>query len=341
MDYAVRDATEADIPAILSLMRAAMPDAAAPHTEAFWRWKHVDGPFGPSPALLAVDAHDTPVGLRVFSRKTWFSGHDPISAVRAVDTATHPDWRRRGIFQALTLGLVDRAAEGGVSFVFNTPNDKSRPGYLKMGWQDVGQIPVRALPLRPGRAALKLAAARAGHAQAPVPEFEDDGSVAALLREPALDGLLANADDADARLHTVRDRAYLSWRYLSVPGYQYLARWRLDGGEGGVVIARRRERRGLDETTVAELISTPSARGRSLARKALIDLCSDSPSDLLLAACAPATAESAVLSESLFVPAPRSMGPWLTARAVGPAEPSPSPFAMSSWRAQIGDWEIF
>jgi GNAT superfamily N-acetyltransferase len=65
-----------------------------------------------------------------------------INAVRAVDTATHPDWQGRGIFSRLTLGALDDLRDDGVDCVFNTPNDKSRPGYLKMGWQQVGKVPV-------------------------------------------------------------------------------------------------------------------------------------------------------------------------------------------------------
>ena len=32
--------------------------------------------------------------------------------------------------------------------MFNTPNDKSLPGYLKMGWQEVGRLPVVVRPNR-------------------------------------------------------------------------------------------------------------------------------------------------------------------------------------------------
>ena len=32
--------------------------------------------------------------------------------------------------------------------MFNTPNDQSRPGYLKMGWQVVGRVPIGVRPAR-------------------------------------------------------------------------------------------------------------------------------------------------------------------------------------------------
>jgi GNAT superfamily N-acetyltransferase len=62
-------------------------------------------------------------------------------AVRAVDTATHPEYQGRGIFRRLTTSSLDAAARGGRRHVFNTPNEQSRPGYLKMGWEEVGKLP--------------------------------------------------------------------------------------------------------------------------------------------------------------------------------------------------------
>lgn len=94
-------------------------------------------------------------------------GEGTISAVRAVDTATHPDWQGSGIFTRLTLGALDELRDDGLDVVFNTPNDQSRPGYLKMGWSQVvtgghrwagcpsrsGSVPLRAYGDWPARAA--------------------------------------------------------------------------------------------------------------------------------------------------------------------------------------------
>ncbi len=76
-----------------------------------------------------------------------------LRAVRAVDTATDPDYQGQGLFTALTMHGLDEVRADGVDFVFNTPNDQSRPGYLKMGWQTVGELPVAVrIPLADGGA---------------------------------------------------------------------------------------------------------------------------------------------------------------------------------------------
>ena len=52
----------------------------------------------------------------------------------------------------LTRGALDELQAAGIDFVFNTPNEQSRPGYLKMGWIVLGRVPTKArVRLRPAR----------------------------------------------------------------------------------------------------------------------------------------------------------------------------------------------
>ena len=92
------------------------------------------------------------VGVRLFMRWDLEAAGRRLRAVRAVDTATDPDFRGRGIFRTLTLELL-RALEAAneVDLVFNTPNGSSKPGYLKMCWHDVGTVPVHVGVARPLR----------------------------------------------------------------------------------------------------------------------------------------------------------------------------------------------
>ena len=100
----------------------------------FFGWKHRDSPFG---KLAGVAGHRRRTdrwvpdvhALGVRDRRR------PVRAVRAVDTATHPDFQGAGSLLGLTLGALEELRSDGVAFVFNTPNERSRPGYLKMGWQ--------------------------------------------------------------------------------------------------------------------------------------------------------------------------------------------------------------
>lgn len=139
IEYTVRVANESDLPAIIELFELSLGAEHGAPTESFWRWKHIDNPFGVSPVLLAFDG-DKLIGLRAFMRWQWKYQGTVLPAFRAVDTGTHPDYRGKGIFSRLTKQLIAELKETEPSsFIYNTPNDKSKPGYLKMGWQVLGK----------------------------------------------------------------------------------------------------------------------------------------------------------------------------------------------------------
>src|SRR5688572_13844447 len=98
----IREATELDIPIIVDLLKLSLGESLMPKSEAYWRWKHVENPFGASPVLLCFE-DDMLIGVRAFMRWQWFHNGKIQTAVRAVDTATHPAHQGKGIFKKLTL----------------------------------------------------------------------------------------------------------------------------------------------------------------------------------------------------------------------------------------------
>jgi GNAT superfamily N-acetyltransferase len=106
----------------------------------WFRWKHREGPWGPSWGVVAVD--DTGViGVRLLLpwRVTW-RGEDRVF-MRATEAATVPHARGRGVFTALTRAAMDKARNAEANPVFfSTPNAQSREGYAKLGWTWVGRI---------------------------------------------------------------------------------------------------------------------------------------------------------------------------------------------------------
>src|SRR5688572_20647647 len=106
-DLVIRPATASDTGEILGLVKLSLGEGRIPRHLDFWTWKHGRSPFGPSPMLVA-ESDGRLVGLRVFMRWMWRAQGTTWPAVRAVDTATHPDWRGKGIFSRLTLALLDQ-----------------------------------------------------------------------------------------------------------------------------------------------------------------------------------------------------------------------------------------
>ena len=132
---------ESDVLPVLDLLRAALGEPPLlRRTPELFAWKHFDNPFGRSLAVVA-ESDDLIVGLRAFMRWDLVTpAGDTLRCVRAVDTATHPDYQRRGIFRRLTEETLELALAENMDLVFNTPNEKSGAGYLSMGWTKSGLL---------------------------------------------------------------------------------------------------------------------------------------------------------------------------------------------------------
>jgi GNAT superfamily N-acetyltransferase len=330
----VRRGTTDDTPAILNLIAASYEVTAhgASRLE-YWKWKHEQNPFGVSPCLVATSGGRI-VGVRMFLRWIWCNGNLPVRTVRAVDTATLSEWRGKGVFSRLTMRLVEQMQDEGVRFIYNTPNTKSMPGYLKMGWAPVTRIPLWIRPLR-----LSHAARRAfSNTPTQPPAINGFKTMADVLEDRRLPEFLRDIAIDDERFHTPRTRNYLRWRYEHVPGISYAARFDSSGDAGALLIARSRVRSHFREVTISELLVTPSVRGVQIARALLADLASHTDADYVAACAASNTAERQALARAGFLPAPR-LGPHFTVRRLHSTELDPARW--QNWRCSIGDLELF
>ena len=142
----IREANDFDIHGILEVLKASLGEISSKKTESVWRYKHIDNPFGKSLVLIAEEQGEI-IGVRAFMRWQWQKGEQVYSALRAVDTATHPQHQGKGIFKKLTLKALEIAKDRNDHFVFNTPNQQSKPGYLKMGWKEIDKLKIQLRPL--------------------------------------------------------------------------------------------------------------------------------------------------------------------------------------------------
>jgi GNAT superfamily N-acetyltransferase len=338
----VRPAAPEDSDHILRLVRLSLGEGKIPRDPDYWSWKHAENPFGASPMLVA-EANGEVVGLRVFMRWRWTSGGMSIPAVRAVDTATHPAWRGRGIFSDLTRRMIDRMRDEGVALVFNTPNDQSRPGYLKMGWISIGRTSFWVKPLRPLRVVRSLTSSNDTseiNGAVVVPGFADasaflDGTDGEMLRR-----FLATVHAGEQRLVTPRNEEYLRWRYARIPGFSYQAAGVVTDGHGALAVFRKKTQSGQRELRFSELLVGPTrrsiAQGTAIVREAM----AGSDADFATAMAAPGTPDQRVLLRCGFLPAPR-LGPTFTVRPINRLANGLNPLRRRSWRAAAGDLELF
>jgi GNAT superfamily N-acetyltransferase len=340
-EMVLRPADQTDRPAILELAKRTFGQGQIPDDPEYWSWKHDRNPFGPS-AILVSEVDGCLVGLRVFMRWRWSAGGQVFESVRAVDTATHPQWQGRGIFSRLTLALVDQMTKEGVAFVFNTPNKKSGPGYLKMGWSIVGRMTMWIRPLRPRRlmrAWLQRGGTHGGDGL-PCEAGRDFGSARALVAEPGLADLLVRSVGTGKPLVTALTPAYLRWRYADAPGFDYRAAWTFRGGHGAAVVFRLKRQASLCELRLCEIMAAPTRDSVHLGAGLVRDVVGQCNADFASAMGRLGTPEQRVLVRAGFFPVPRA-APVLTVRPLCVEALVVDPLLPASWRLSTGTLELF
>jgi N-acetylglutamate synthase-like GNAT family acetyltransferase len=326
----IRQATEADIPQIVGLLKTGLGESLLPKSESYWRWKHIDNPFGPSPVLLAFE-NDKLVGVRAFMRWEWQMGGQVMRAVRAVDTVTHPDHQGKGIFRKLTLSLLDACKDAGVGLVFNTPNNKSKPGYLKMGWVEAGKLPVNVRVRKPFSVLTSLLNPRKEPG-----EVHADSTTDALLNNPRLPDLIGANMAFNANVYTTfLSRRYFQWRYKEVPVGRYHAVSPDPQSLNAMIIFRTKITKAGKEMRITDVLMDSNAQEKELnqlveAQAKLLDVDYITLSNFGV---------SNIIKGGLSMSNLR-LGPSVTIRSISQSDLS-SFLNFRSWRPSLGDLELF
>ncbi len=328
-DLVIRAAEPGDDAQVVALLRASLDKADDPHYEAFLDWKHRQNVFGRSPAWVALH-DDQVVGYRTFLRWGFLDAEGrKVRALRAVDTATAPAYRGLGIFRTLTLQGVAELTLKGDAFIFNTPNSKSRPGYLKMGWSHVRRMPVGVLPAGP------LALKRMLTARTPAAIWSEPTEVGldvagALANRHVAEALLQHAPDTGFR--TDRSPEYLVWRTSFEPlHYRLLLADDDDPARGGIIFRLRRRGEAVEAAVIEQLVPnwvTGVGLLRRLLRQTGADYAIGLRTGSSWAGLRPGPSAG-------LMPLPRQ-GPLLAARPLA-ASPPPA----KAWTLTLGDIELF
>lgn len=328
-----RNAQEADIPAIISLLKQSLGESLMPKSDRYWKWKHQENPFGASPVLLCLEK-DQLVGVRAFMRWTWMQHGRRYRAIRAVDTATHPGHQGKGIFKKLTLSLIEHCEQEGDHFVFNTPNNQSKPGYLKMGWEEAGKLPVRMTFQRPVRMAMNVLS-KPSDSGAPSADAVESENLRRYLSHPKLAALINDHLQQQEMISTHYSPAYLTWRYGDVPVASYVAVGEEQAGElTGLVIGRIKPGRWGREFRITDCFLSSESDGRSLMEKLKAQKATWRTDYTTMSA----TVNDRVAN--LFGGVRLSAGPTVTVRSLVQKDLQPLK-NFSQWSPALGDLELF
>ena len=188
---------------IVELLKITLGESLTKKTAEFWNWKHNENPFGTSKIILAFDG-GLLIGVRAFMCWEFTNKQATIKCVRAVDTAVHPNYQGKGIFLKLTNAALEDCKKDGVHIVFNTPNKISKIGYLKLGWVEIGKLPIRlSFPLK-------------------IPRIYNKQLISELLADYEIN----STDELDFNtfcniFSTPLSSNFLNWRYVNCPISKY------------------------------------------------------------------------------------------------------------------------
>ncbi|HEU4902466.1 MAG TPA: GNAT family N-acetyltransferase [Flavisolibacter sp.] len=330
----IRPATSEDKPAMMELLKKSLGESVIPISETFWNWKHEQNPFGSSYVLLA-DQNGKLVGLRAFMQWKWQWHGEVFSAIRAVDTATHPDFQGKGIFKKLTLQLLESCQQDGVHFVFNTPNESSKPGYLKMGWEEQGKMPIKLKIRKP----FSLMVAKLFNRQGNGPVIIDPSPVQAW--ESKVIQLVDQAVQSHSRLATVHSSSYVSWRYAHNPLFRYNY---FTDNENFLLISRIKRHSFAKELRLVDFILLKSradeTRLSAFMKKEVLAFCAKNDINLVTI-----SGEQYKEFERFFqwmgiIPV-RALGPVITLRNLNMGDRFPDLLEPRHWSYSLGDMELF
>ncbi len=250
---AIRRFEPGDEPAVLELLNVAFggwpPRGADGTPSEFFRWKHLESPFGRS-LMVVVELRGAIAGF--YAYMPWLLSADgrTIATMRAVDLAIDPRHRRQGISLALRSATTFPRE---VEFVWGNPNTASAAGGRRLGRPEVHGL--RSF-LRPCAGLLRSLPARAlgVRSDAPGPAPSELTAAQVLQDRALLARLPARAEQHAGRLGTLKHDDYLRWRYGRSVSYRAVG---LDApGEEGLAIFRRRRHGPFAVADVCELLLT-------------------------------------------------------------------------------------
>jgi hypothetical protein len=213
----------------------------------------------------------------------------------------------------------------GVDFVFNTPNDKSRPGEMKMGWSEVGRLATAVRP-RGVRGVRRMLDAKAPADRWSIAsDAGDDAS--GVLADASIEELVTSLPRPRG-LSTRRTSSFLRWRY----GFDLLRYRAIAAGDdiaAGVAIFRLRRRGSAVEAALCDVLVPEGAPGTARDLERAVARASRADYVLRL--------DSRAISSTGFVRVP-GQGPVLVTRTVNGAA---APLRPHDWELRLGDIELF
>jgi GNAT superfamily N-acetyltransferase len=145
----IRDGSEEDLEGILSLRKIVFGKTEEDKVDPrFWRWEFIEGPDGRA-LIYIVEEEDKIIGHFADIPRRFSVEGEVVPGTLSLDLMVHPDYWRRGIFEAMgKYGAQRVKQENGLILTAFPIRPETISGLKKIGWKEVVKLPVLVCPIR-------------------------------------------------------------------------------------------------------------------------------------------------------------------------------------------------
>jgi GNAT superfamily N-acetyltransferase len=234
--WEVRDGNKKDLKGIFSLRKIVFGEMERDKLdERFWKWEFEEGPDGGGFLYIVEDVNKI-VGHFADIPRRFSAQGEVVLGTLSLDLMVHPDYWRKGIFAAMGKYGALRVKQENRLFMTAFPiRLETIQGLKKIGWKGVVELPVLVYPIRfsgiinrylrfPPLSLLVGGVARFFYFFLFGWRKKEKIKGVEIKRVHGLDEQFDLFWEKAISLHPitgVRDRSYLSWRYLQHPTRTY------------------------------------------------------------------------------------------------------------------------
>jgi len=269
--WKVRDGNKTDMEGILSFRGVVFGEEEKDKLDPrFWQWEFMEGPDGRAFIYIVEDRNKIVGHFADIPRRFIVEG-EVVLGTLSLDLMVHHDYWRRGIFQAMGKYGVQRVKQENGLFLTAFPiRLETIQGLIKIGWKEVVELPVLVYPIKfSGFVNRYLHFSPLGVFIGGMARFfyfllyglkrrKEIGGVeiekVGLLDEQ-FDGFWQKALSLYSVMG-IRDRNYLTWRYLQHPTRKYtIYRAKKSGEMKGYIVLRKVELLNFNSAVIVDLLA--------------------------------------------------------------------------------------
>ncbi|NWF91905.1 MAG: GNAT family N-acetyltransferase [Syntrophaceae bacterium] len=268
---------------ILSLRRTVFGEMEKDKLDPrFWQWQFMEGPAGKA-LIYIVEDGDQIIGHFADLQRQFSVHGKAVRGTLSVDLMVSPDYRRRGIFEAMGRYAIRRVQEEGNSFTTAYPIRKGTiSGFKKIGWKEVVPLPVLVYPIRFSGIANRYlhflpfglligGLARILYNLLFILRKREGGNGIEIEKVEELDGqfgLFLGKASSLYPIMGIRDQSYVTWRYLCHPTRNYIIYRATRNGEmRGFIILRKVDLVGFNSAVIVDLLALDGDALTALVKK--------------------------------------------------------------------------